>query len=400
MPYISQSSIERIKEADLLTVVRHWVDLKKSGANYVGKSPWNENEKTPSFYVIPAKNMFKDHSTGKGGIGAINFAMQKQGVDFIEAVKIVAGIVNERIEYDEHTNDEEYKKLVEEKELLYKINEAAARKFSEQLDKALKASLEKENEVHAAVKEITKRNFTPETITAFELGYAPDQWQYITDLVGDKNRQPAMDLGLITEKDGRTYDTFRHRFIYPIHDHQGRVVAFGGRALDRLTEGDQKGYKEPKYINSHESKIYLKSYVLYGLHHAAEAIRKAGYCYLMEGYTDVVSMHQAGYNVSVATCGTALTETQCVLLRKYCSKVVLFRDGDEAGQKATLRDIDLLVANGFDVAVVPMPVFEDGRKVDPDDLTRMWKPVEVIKPEKKQVQKKAAKSNKRKPKKS
>jgi len=374
MSYITPSSIERIKELSIYEVVSHYVDLKKAGANWRGTSPWHD-EKTLSFYVVPSKNIFKDFSSGKGG-SAIHFVMEKTGLSYPEAIKDIAGKCNVRLEFEDNaTNTEERKKEVEHTETLYKLNEATARKYTEQLQAIVNGQSTMD---HGQVaKELAKRQWTQDTIIQWQLGYAPDAWRFITDLAGDKSHAAAKELGLIKtdENKGVTYDTFRHRLMYPIHNHHGRIVGFGGRALppSPSAQGDQKADFTPaKYLNSSESSIYKKENVLFGLHFAHEAIRKCGYAYLAEGYTDVISFHQAGYNVMVATCGTALTDGHCKLLRKYTNKVVLFRDGDEAGQKATLRDVDILLQAGFEVDVVPMPLVEGRDKVDPDDLTRMF----------------------------
>jgi len=379
MPKISQSTIDRVLDADIVEVVKHYVpELRKVGSGYKAKSPFTD-EKTPSFSVSPSKNIFKCFSSGKGG-GPVKFVMEKEQVTFFEAIKITAGIVREAIEYDDQPDN--YKEETDHREGLYKINEAAARKYVEQLS-IVNCQLSIEN-AHPACIELQKRGYTPDTVIQWQLGYAPgdtqgyqpNQWKFITNLVGDKSYSGALEVGLITTKNGHTYDVFRHRLMYPIHDHTGRVVAFGGRALQSTVDSGQSTVDEftpAKYLNSTDSKIYHKETVLYGLYYAGKKIRECGFAYLCEGYTDVISFHQAGYDCTVGTCGTALTEKQCALLKRYTNKVVLFYDGDDAGQKATLRAIDLLAAQGIETSVVPMPVFDDGRKVDPDDLTRLFK---------------------------
>lgn len=367
---ISQSTIERVKDLPAHTVISHYVDLKKAGANWRGLSPWSQ-EKTPSFYVVPSKNIFKDFSSGKGG-SAITFVMEKTGLSFPDAIKEIADKCGERIEYDELSQEDQ--DLALDKDLLHKLNEAAAKQYAEQLAKLLAQRSSDLEAVHPATDEMVKRKFTISTIIQWQIGYAPGEtggefkptkWRFLADLIDDTNYKGALEIGLIQTKAGHTYDTYRHRVIYPIHNHQGRIVGFGGRAL-------QEDTFNAKYINSPDSKIYKKDQVLFGLHFAHKAIHDAGYAYLTEGYTDVISFHQAGYTCTVGTCGTALTESQCKLLRRYTGKVVLFYDGDKAGQAATLRAIDMLVAHGFEVGVVPMPEFEDGRKVDPDEMTRIF----------------------------
>lgn len=379
---LSQSTIEQTLETDIVDIVKQWVpDLKKSGAGWKAKSPFTD-EKTPSFNVSPSKNIFKCFSTGNGG-GPVKFVMLKEGLSFPEAVKKVAELAHITIEYDELPAN--YKEETESRETLFKINQAAAAKYAEQLTAMFDESRKAEFAVHPAVNEIVKRGYDLDTIIQWQLGYAPgdtngyqpNQWKFITNLVGDKNYAGALEVGLINTNKGHTYDVFRHRLIYPIHDHTGRVVSFGGRALPSLSTGEGRGeasdFVPAKYLNGKDSKIYHKETVLYGLNFAAKKIRACGFAYLTEGYTDVISFHQAGYDCTVGTCGTALTQKQCALLKRYTSKVVIFYDGDDAGQKATLRAIDLLTQEGFETSVVPMPVFDDGRKVDPDDLTRMFK---------------------------
>ena len=378
---ISQHSIEEIKDIPIYDVVSRYVpDLKKAGATWKAKSPWS-NEKTASFYVVPSKNIYKDFSTGNGGSG-IDFVMKfGQGCSFVDAIKDIAAKCNVRIEYDEKPT-EEVKAQLEEKELMYTLIQTAANSYHAELKKYVTLDPDAqdiqagEKEPSAIYKElVVKRKFTADTLLQWQIGFAPGdtqgfapaRWRFITDKMGDKNRQHAIDVGLIVNKPdkGLTYDTFRNRIMFPIHNHHGRIVGFGGRTM-------QKDEYNAKYINSADSVVYHKETVLFGLHFATKAIRDCGYAYLMEGYTDVLSFHQAGYACSVGTCGTALTEHQCKLLRRYTDHVVLFRDGDEAGQKATLRDIDLLIVHGFHVSVVPMPEVDGKEKIDPDELTRLF----------------------------
>jgi DNA primase len=363
---ISKSTIERIKDLPIADVISHYIDLKKNGSGYKAPSPFTD-EKTPSFFVVPAKNIFKCFSTGKGG-DAIRFVMEHQNLNFIDAIKEIAGKCGERIEYDTPATPED-KQQADHREVLYKLNEATARQYQKQLATLLEQRAANLEFIHPAIDEIVKRKFTFDTLAQWQIGFAPigDKWNFITNLIGDKHYAEAIELGLIkkSEKSGTTYDAWRNRVMYPIHDQHGRIVGFGGRAL-------APDEHNPKYLNSGESKIYRKDETLYGLHFAHAPIRKHGYAYMMEGYTDVISFHQAGFNCTVGTCGTSLTESQCKLLKKYCSKVILFPDPDKAGEASALRSIDLLMKQGFEVAVVPMPQVE-GKKVDPDELTRMFK---------------------------
>ncbi len=357
---ISPITIERVKELSIVEVIGHYVELKKNGPNFRALSPFT-TEKTPSFYVVPGKGIFKCFSTGKGG-DAIRFVMEYQKLSFIDAIKDICGKTGERIEYEisDQPNPDQ-----EQREELYKINAAAAKRYAETLLNV--------DGTHWAFNElINKRRFTADTILQWQIGYAPmpEKWDYLTKILHEKALiRPALELGLVKEKDQRHYDAFRNRIMYPVHNHLGRTVGFGGRV-------EREDKFNPKYLNSSESKIFDKKAVLYGLHFAANTIRKNGFAYLMEGYTDVISFHQAGYSCAVGTCGTALTPEQCKLLKKYCTKVVLFPDPDTAGQKSAMRSIDILMSEGFEVAVVPMPQVE-GKKIDPDELTRYF-PTQTI----------------------
>ncbi len=359
---IAPTTIERVRELSIVDVISRYVpDLKKAGTSWKAPSPFT-NEKSPSFFVVPQKNIFKCFSSGKGG-DAIRFVMEKQNIPYPQAIEEIAGQHNIAIEYESNGQTKEY---LDEIEQLYKINQSAARKFA--------AALIEVDGTHPAFTEvIDKRRFTADTILQWQIGYAPGdiaeysptKWRFLTETLVAKGLYKAgEELGLCKTKGEVNYDTFRHRVMYPIVDHHGRTVGFGGRSL-------KPDSFNAKYINSGDSRIFHKSKILYGLHFAANAIRNAGYANLMEGYTDVISFHQAGHNNSVGTCGTALTEDQCKLLRKYTDKVVIFGDGDEAGQNAVLRAIDELMKFGFQTSVVPMPIIE-GKKVDPDELVRMF----------------------------
>lgn len=392
---IAQSSIERINAIPIYEVLSHYITLKPNGTNYKALSPWS-NEKSESLMVNKAKNFFKDFSSGKGG-NAIRFVMEFTSLSFPDAIKDIAAKCGERIEFDNVPQDEASKQAHQEKvdhlEELYKLNFETANKYVEQLQTVLKA------EADSPLKqEIAKRQYTPETIAQWQLGMAPDQWQFITDLAGDKQRANAIELGLIktNETKGKTFDFFRNRLIFPIHNLTGRVVGFGGRLLP----GDNND--QAKYFNSSDSPIYKKETILFGLNHAHQAIDENKMVYLVEGYTDVISMHQAGYNCTVGKCGTSLTQDQIKLLKRYCNKVVLFPDLDckpgqkiGAGYMAALRDLDLLLAQGFDVQIVPMPVIEGKTKIDPDDLVRMFTPVVIDTPLEAEIKKvKAEKKSK------
>jgi DNA primase len=354
---ISPKTIEAVKELSIVDVISNYVDLKKAGnISLRGKSPFT-NEKTGSFYVVPARNFFKDFSSGKGG-GAIKFVMEKEGLTYIEAIERIARDHQIPVEYERNGNPQEY---YDEIETLYKINLAAARRYAEAL-------IEVDGNHPAFIELINKRRFTPDTIAQWEIGYAPGditegytpkKWNFLSRIIIEKGLyKPAEELGLIKTKNEINYDAFRHRIIFPIIDQNDRTVGFGARAL----RPDQYN---AKYINSPDSKIYNKAKVLFGLNFAGQAIRKQGYANLMEGFTDVISFHQSGVTNTVGTCGTALTDEQCILLKRYTNKVVMINDPDEAGQNAALRNIDLLMKHGFQTSIIPLPSVVQLKRNDP-----------------------------------
>lgn len=336
---IKSETIDKIKALTIYEVLSHYVaDLKRSGATYCAKSPFT-NEKTASFYVVPSKNIFKCFSSGYGG-DAVFFVMQLRGMSWIDAIKDIAGTCGIPIEYEESETPTQDQETREE---LYKINQATAQRYINALHNI--------DGTHPAFSElVNKRQFTPDTFIQWQIGWAPDEWQFLTAILKEKALiKPAKELGLVREKEQRIYDAFRSRVMFPIHNHQGRVVGFGGRALAHDSN-------TPKYLNSSESILFDKKKVLYGLHYAIASIRTRGYANLVEGYTDVISYHQAGQTNTVGTCGTSLTDDQCLLLKKYTNKVVLFPDPDAAGERSALRSMDLLMKYKFEVAIVPLPV--------------------------------------------
>ncbi len=344
---ISPSTIDKVRDLSIVDVVSKFVpELKKSGANYAARSPFAD-EKTPSFFVVPAKNIFKCFSSGKGGDG-VKFVMEHEGIEYIDAIKVLCQQFSIAIEYESNGLPPEH---YDEIEMLYKVNRRAAQLYAEELKTI--------NGNHPAFIElINKRRFTDETLLQWEIGYAPGEvsgeytpgkWNFLAKKMIDAGRYAqGIALGLIKTKNEVNYDAFRNRIVFPIIDHHGRYVGFGARALatDKYNA---------KYLNSDESKVFNKSQTLFGLHFAGQAIRKKGFANLMEGYTDVISFHQAGQNNTVATCGTSLTEDQAKLLRKYTNNVVMIADPDEAGQKSVLRNIDILMQFGFQTSVVQMP---------------------------------------------
>ncbi|MEM7551116.1 MAG: DNA primase [Bacteroidota bacterium] len=354
---ISPHTIEKVKELDLVTVIQDYgVSLKKTGSSWTAKSPFNPEEKTASFSVHRTRNVWKCFSTGIGGHGPINFVMEYQKMDFVSAIKDLCDKFG--IPFEQEKETKEQIQTRESKESLYRLNKAAAKRYYEQLVS------EKIEVNHPAFKEIVdKRKYTADTVTQWQLGYAPDEWQFISEpILESKFFQEAKKLGLIKEKNDRSYDAFRNRLMFPIHDDRGNIVAFGGRDLSGLTGKE----KPPKYINSPESDIFSKSEILYGLYYAQNHIRTAGYAYLTEGYTDVISFHERGFCNTVGTCGTSLTEEHLKRLKLYTDKVVVLFDADKAGLKAAVRAIEMVLQAGLNVAAVKLP-----EKLDPDEFIRV-----------------------------
>lgn len=343
---ITSATIDKVRDISIVDVVSKFVDLKKAGSSYRACSPFKD-EKTPSFYVVPARQMFKCFSSGKGGSG-ITFVMEHEGISYIDAVKYLCKEFGIPVDYESkgQHNAAHYTEI----EILYKVNHAVARLYAQNI---LNIGGD-----HPAFRElIDRRRFSADTLLQWQIGYAPGEtesyapskWNFLSKtMVSTGYYQQGIDLGLIKTKDQVNYDVFRNRIIFPVLDHQEHYVAFGARSL-------KPDNFNAKYLNSSESKIFNKSNVLFGLNFAGHAIRKKGYALLMEGYTDVISFHQAGHINTVGTCGTSLTDGQVKLLKNYTNKVLLIYDPDEAGQSAAARSIPLLARAGFQVNILPMP---------------------------------------------
>jgi len=357
---IAQSTIDKVYEiARVEEVIGDYVQLKKSGANYKGLSPFN-SEKTPSFMVSPVKQIWKDFSSGKGG-NVIAFLMELEHFTYPEAIKHLARKYG--IEVEETVQDEEQKKLQDHKESLYLINQFAAHHFEDLLNRS-------ETGKAIGLSYFQERGFTSATIKKFGLGFGGTSFDGLVKAAEAKGHQMnyLTELGLCIEKDGASgtfFDRFRDRVIFPIHSNSGRVLGFGGRILD-----SQK--KVAKYVNSPESPIYHKSKVLYGIYYAKSAMAKANNCYLVEGYTDVIQLHQSGVENVVSSSGTALSESQIRMIQRLCQTITVLFDGDDAGVRASLRNIDLILKEGMNVRVVP---FAEGE--DPDSFARTHSPAEV-----------------------
>jgi len=348
---ITKSTVDRIMEAtDIVEVIGEFVQLKKRGANYVGLSPF-ANERTPSFTVSPAKGIFKDFSSGKGG-SAVTFLMELEKFTYPEALKWLAkkyGIeVEETVEAPENREEEN------RRESLMIVSAYAAKFFHESL-------LDTDEGKSIGLSYFKERGFSNDTIKKFELGYSPDQWEAFTGNAIKQGYQQEflVESGLSVKRDnGTLYDRYRGRVMFPIHSFTGRVIAFGGRTL-------KSDKNVPKYVNSPESEIYHKSNVLYGLFFAKKAIREEDNCYLVEGYADVLSVHQAGIENVVASSGTSLTVEQIRLIGRFTKNITILYDGDAAGIKASLRGLDMILEEGLNVKVV---LFPDGH--DPDSYVR------------------------------
>src|SRR6195952_1424017 len=348
---ITKPTIDRIMEAtDIVEVIGEFVNLKKRGANYVGLSPF-ANERTPSFTVSPAKGIFKDFSSGKGG-SAVTFLMELEKFTYPEALKWLAKKYS--IEVEETVESFENREEENRRESLMIVSGYAAKFFHESL-------LETDEGKSIGLSYFKERGFTNDTIKKFELGYSPDQWEAFTDsaLKAGYLEEFLVESGLSVKRDnGKLYDRYRGRVMFPIHSFTGRVIAFGGRTL-------KTDKNVPKYVNSPESEIYHKSNVLYGLYFAKKAIREEDNCYLVEGYADVLSVHQAGIENVVASSGTSLTVEQIRLISRFTKNIAILYDGDAAGIKASLRGLDMILEEGLNVKVV---LFPDGH--DPDSYVR------------------------------
>lgn len=347
---IKKETIDAIFEAARVEeVIGDFVQLKKSGSNYKGLSPF-VNEKTPSFMVSPAKQIWKDFSSGKGG-NAISFIMEHEHFSYPEALRYLAN--KYQIEIEETEQSDEEKQALNERESLFVVSEFAKKYFHNILlktDEGLAIG-------HSYFKE---RGFTDETIKTFQLGYSPDQWDAFTKEALGKGYQLEFleKTGLTIVKDDKKFDRFKGRVMFPIQSMSGRVLGFGGRILTT----DKKA---AKYLNSPESDIYYKSKVLYGIFHAKQEIASKDNCYLVEGYTDVIQMHQAGVKNVVASSGTALTPDQIRLINRLTKNITVLFDGDAAGMRASLRGIDLILEAGMNVRVCTFP---DGD--DPDSFAK------------------------------
>lgn len=347
---ITKDTIDKVYEtARVEEVIGDFVLLKRAGSNFKGLSPFSD-ERSPSFMVSPAKGIWKDFSSGKGG-NAIAFVMEHEHFSYPEAIRYLAKKYNIEIEETELTNEQ--KEIANEKESLYLVTEYASKYFQDIL-------FNNEEGKAIGLTYFKERGFTTETIKKFKLGYSPNIWDAFTkDALNKGYKLEFLEkVGLTILGEDKQFDRFKSRVMFPIESMSGRILGFGGRILTN----DKKA---AKYLNSPESDLYHKSKVLYGIFHAKQHIAKLDNCFLVEGYTDVIQMHQAGIENVVSSSGTALTPDQIRLINRLTKNITVLFDGDAAGLRASLRGIDLILEEGMNVKVCTFP---DGE--DPDSFAK------------------------------
>ncbi|WP_029905258.1 DNA primase [Prevotella sp. 10(H)] len=365
---IDQGTIDRIMDAaQIVDVVSQYVTLKRRGINYVGLCPFH-TDKTPSFYVSPAKNICKCFACGEGGT-AVHFIMKHEQLSYYEALKYLAKKYN--IEVQEREFTDEQKQAYNERESLFILNDYARDYF-------VRTLLEHIEGKSVGLSYFKERGFREDIIEKFQLGYSLEQRDaFAQEALRNGYKEDYLvktGLAIKSEHNNQLIDRFRGRVMFPVHTLSGKVIAFGGRIL-------RKAENTGKYVNSPESEIYHKGNELYGIYFAKQAITKADCCYLVEGYTDVISFHQSGIENVVASSGTALTHGQIRLIHRFTDNVTVIYDGDAAGIKAALRGIDLLLEDGMNIKVILLPDGEDpdsfAKKQNAESLTRYIKDNEV-----------------------
>lgn len=355
---IPKETVDQIIETSRVEeVVGDYVNLKKRGANLLGLCPFH-NEKTPSFTVSPSKGIYKCFGCGKAG-SSVNFIMEHEHYSYPEALRFLANKYNIEIEEEEQTAEQI--KEANEKESLFLVSQYAAEYFEQQLN-------ETDDGRAIGLSYFKERGFREETIKKFKLGYSPNEWDALTKAAIKKGYglEYLEKTGLTIVKGEKTFDRFKGRVIFPIQNISGRVIGFGGRTLS----ADKK---TAKYLNSPESEIYHKSKVLYGLNLAKRKIVEQDRCFLVEGYTDVISFHQNGIENVVSSSGTSLTTDQIRLLKRYTSNITILFDGDAAGIKAAFRGIDMILEEGLNVKVLSFPEGED-----PDSFAKSHSSAELV----------------------
>ena len=332
-----------LSRIDIIDVVGEFVKLKRRGANHLGLCPFH-NEKSPSFTVSQSKEIYKCFGCGRSG-NTIGFLMEHEKYTYVESIRWLASRYN--VELEETAASPEYQQQQQVVESLYILNNYGKDYFTRQL-------FETDNGRDIAMSYLKERGFNEEIIRKFQLGYAPDVRDIFaqTALKAQYSQELLTKSGLVAIRDGRPVDNYRGRIIFPIHNQSGKVIGFGARIIG-------KNDKAPKYINTPENELYLKSKILYGSFFARHAIDRSNECLLVEGYTDVISLHQAGIENAVASGGTSLTIDQLRLIKKYTPNLTIIYDGDAAGVKAALRGLDLALEEGLNVKLVLIPDKED-----------------------------------------
>lgn len=341
---ISQQTIQQIlSRIDIVEIVGNFVKLKKRGANYLGLCPFH-NEKSPSFTVTPSKEIYKCFGCGASG-NAIKFLMEHEKYSYVEALRWLAQRYDVTVEETEVSAEVRQQQQLADS--LYIINNFAREYFSNTL-------FNTDEGQNVGLAYFEERGFTQETIRKFQLGYSLNVWDAFTKaaLAKGYNLEYLQKTGLVTVRNEQPGDNYRGRVVFPIHNQSGKVLGFGARIL-------VKNDRAPKYVNSPENEIYVKNRVLYGTYFARHAIDKLNECLLVEGYTDVISLHQAGIENVVASSGTSLTQHQLRLIKKYTNNLTILFDGDNAGVKAALRGLDMAIEEGLNVKLVLIPDKED-----------------------------------------
>jgi len=341
---ISQETIQQIvSRIDIIEIISSFVKLKKRGVNYIGLCPFH-NEKSPSFTVSPSKEIYKCFGCGRSG-NTISFLMEHEKYSYVEALKWLAAKYNVAIEETE--TSPEFKELQQASDSLYIIN-----KFAQQFFTEILFNTDEGNNIGLSY--LKERGFREEIIKKFELGYNPEARDTFAKAATSSqfNIELLQKTGLVVARENGLQDNYRGRIIFPIHNQTGKIAGFGARLI-------RKNDKAPKYINTPENEIYVKSKILYGSYFARQAIDKADECLLVEGYTDVLALHQAGIENVVASGGTSLTPDQLRLIKKYTQNLTILYDGDNAGIKAALRGLDLALEEGLNVKLALLPNQED-----------------------------------------
>jgi DNA primase len=359
---IDRSTIERILDAaQIVDVVQEFVQLKKRGVNYLGLCPFH-NEKTPSFTVSPSKEIFKCFGCGKVG-NSVNFVMEHEHLTYPEALKYLAKRYHIDVVEKELTQEELEKQ--NERESLLVVSAYAARQFSENL-------FQSDEGMSVGITYFKERGFRQDTLKKFEVGYSFEKRDAFSKKAIDDGYKTdfLVKTGLSIQHEDRFYDRFSGRVMFPIHSLSGQVLGFGGRVL-------KTDAKTAKYLNSPESEIYHKSRILYGMFQARKTITQDDRCYLVEGYTDVMSLHEAGIENVVASSGTSLTQEQVRLIKRFTQNITILYDGDAAGIKASIRGIDLVLEEGMNVKIVLLPDGEDpdsySKKISNEEFTKFLK---------------------------